>query len=90
MERVLFPHSVPTCISAPGSEGPPEQGHSYLSLWSKLCLQFLQTAATRPPEDLTGTERLVPEAESQEKVTQALEAGSGKALCTEDSGIPAP
>ena len=72
------------------AEGPPEQGHGYLSLWSKLCPQLLQTAATRPPEDFTGTERLAPEAGSWEKVTQALEAGPGKALCTEDSGIPAP
>lgn len=32
------------------AEGRPEQGHGYLSLWSKLCPQFLQTAATRDRE----------------------------------------
>ena len=71
MEWAPLPRSVPTCVSAPGSEGPPEQGHGYLSLWSKLCPQLLQTAAIRPPEDLTWTVRLAPDSGSREKATQA-------------------
>ena len=82
--------SVPTCVSAPGSEGPPEQGHGYLSLWSKLCPQLLQTAATRPPEDLTQRSEVGARSRVPGKGHTGSGAGSGRALCAEDSGTPAP